>query len=340
MACLPDLPLEIWLQIFEFACADEGVTSRSLSQTSRYLREASKSFRYYSVAIKGWRQLLAFEEQFTTAPFDSRFLVHLYVHIPELYTDAYPPESWFEDEESDVDSTYIPSDEEDEEDDEQSKSEDVPVTETLEEQEGGGSTGGKRPLQQDEAQSDTSDEDLDLEELEELALEDPDPSPSEIEDFNSEGADICTSQGQNIPPIHGQDLYMLKDTHLRLARLEYQVFSALRRVLEASAHSLQTFTLCWSPSASLYLEAVIPPLPALRYLAILKDTIPQEDSAPVRYKYHLKRVSPAPILFPALEELKISTRSTKKHFAWDDDAFNGLLSAPLKSVSAPYRMVK
>ncbi|TEB20797.1 hypothetical protein FA13DRAFT_1800625 [Coprinellus micaceus] len=387
---LPDFPLEIWLHIFSFACADSGVTSRSLSLTSRYLRAVSREYRYHTVMIEGWRQLLAFQTQFTGSTAEdkgisaedrdaaagqgeTRRLVHLYVHIPELYTDAYPPESWFEDEDSDVDSTYDPSDDEweDVEDGDDGGEEceaqgeieaealgvhriDLAPHDLERQANGESNTSHDNPSPSppsssthsptDEAASPppSSSSSLDPDEVEEFALDSPTLSPSEIEDFHAEGPDITTPSELQTPPIHGQDFEMLKATPLPLAQLEYPVLSSLRRILEASAHSLQTFTLCFSPSASFYPEALIPPLPRLRTLAILKSTIPQEDVAPVRYKYHLQRVNPAPKLFPALEELKVGCNVPRKHSlnAWDDDAFDGLLGQRVRSVSAPCRLIK
>ncbi|TFK66793.1 hypothetical protein BDN72DRAFT_130316 [Pluteus cervinus] len=62
----PQLPLEILFEIFTLACTDDGRTGSSLSVVSRHFREASKGFRFQSVAITGldslWRFLLLIRE--------------------------------------------------------------------------------------------------------------------------------------------------------------------------------------------------------------------------------------------------------------------------------------
>src|SRR5688572_10271037 len=95
MTPFPEFPLEIWLQIFDYACNDDGTSSRSLSIASRALRDVSQYHRYHSVLVSGWEQLLLFEAQFNRERDELKGIVNLYVHIPELYTVAYPAETWY-----------------------------------------------------------------------------------------------------------------------------------------------------------------------------------------------------------------------------------------------------
>lgn len=53
-------PPEICFKIFSYACLDSGYTGRSLSLVSRYINEASKPFKFQSIAIHGHHQLVAF----------------------------------------------------------------------------------------------------------------------------------------------------------------------------------------------------------------------------------------------------------------------------------------
>jgi hypothetical protein len=57
---LDQLPPEIMDQIFEGACTDGGKTGCALSRVSRNIRDASAPMRYYSVALRGARQIQAF----------------------------------------------------------------------------------------------------------------------------------------------------------------------------------------------------------------------------------------------------------------------------------------
>ncbi|TEB06249.1 hypothetical protein FA13DRAFT_1654352, partial [Coprinellus micaceus] len=72
-------PLELWLNILPRACQDGGTADMSLSSASQELRFISKPYRYQSVQIKGWRQLLLFEECFSQLPEDERRIANLFV---------------------------------------------------------------------------------------------------------------------------------------------------------------------------------------------------------------------------------------------------------------------
>ncbi|KAJ2922181.1 hypothetical protein H1R20_g14916, partial [Candolleomyces eurysporus] len=73
---LPDLPPELWHRIMSHTCTctvddnDNGdnhfncTTTLVLSRTCRELRRLSRYHRYHSVTIRGWENLLAFEEHF------------------------------------------------------------------------------------------------------------------------------------------------------------------------------------------------------------------------------------------------------------------------------------
>lgn len=56
-------PPEVWTQILDIACLDEGFTARSLSEVSRRIRVASAGYLYSSLKIESIPQLLKLEEQ-------------------------------------------------------------------------------------------------------------------------------------------------------------------------------------------------------------------------------------------------------------------------------------
>ncbi|KAF5340988.1 hypothetical protein D9611_006078 [Ephemerocybe angulata] len=448
MHAILELPVELWLHIFDYACSDDGTTARSLGCVSSYIREVSRFHRHYSVVIRNWNQLLAFEHLYSAAPEEQRNIRNLYIYLPEMYGAAYPKESWFQDEESDLDSSYIPSDEEEDSVDGGAQEEHDAAAENGEQEdveddvdrldaevgkldlnvvEGGvdgdvarvdlieegkeqgvnptslelnslddersagyitaelaGNTGlgeqhydqesevedgtkgkgevlGERNMvernagleayarrrgdghdvevdpQADAEKASLYDEDTDSDGeylLEEQVYDrGSDYTPSEILDFIEDSTAVFDRSISNPLPIHGQDLSRLKETPSPLAQLEYKVFSALRRVLELSAHSLVVFTLCWQPSSSIYLEAVVPVLPKLQNLAIYKQAIAQELVAPVRYKLKLERMSPVPRLFPALNQFTFST--PHEHNNFDEKSFQGMLGPPLERITVP-----
>lgn len=53
-------PAEIWSHIFSYACQDGGATGCSLSLTSKYIHETSKSVRHRSVALCGVTKISCF----------------------------------------------------------------------------------------------------------------------------------------------------------------------------------------------------------------------------------------------------------------------------------------
>jgi hypothetical protein len=111
----PVFPLELWLNILPRACQDGGTADMSLSSASQELRFISKPYRYQSVQIKGWRQLLLFEERFSQLPEDERRIANLFVDLESVFEAGYPGAPVWAPEDSDPDdASYVPSDGEDE----------------------------------------------------------------------------------------------------------------------------------------------------------------------------------------------------------------------------------
>ncbi|KAF7967344.1 hypothetical protein HWV62_34679 [Athelia sp. TMB] len=71
------MPVELWRPIFMMACVDDGTTGCSLSRVSKYIRDVSAPFRYYSVGIKGLASALLFAELLESSP-DIR-VTHLFL---------------------------------------------------------------------------------------------------------------------------------------------------------------------------------------------------------------------------------------------------------------------
>ncbi|KAF6762478.1 hypothetical protein DFP72DRAFT_559030 [Ephemerocybe angulata] len=275
-------PREIWRAIIDFVFFDDpnGATLRSASEASRALRDLTYAHRHQSVILDGWEKLLSFEAYFCTLPTKQRRLVNLYVHLPEMYLDAYPKgrQATLEDPDNadwDDPSVYVGEDS----DGEESEDGDVEFSS------------------------------ISKEEQAELA--------QEVEDLNEDAQDYSG--------YHGQDLSQLALDQSVLGRLEYKVFSALRRLLEASATTLSVLTLCWCRSSHIYTEAVIPVLPNLRSLAIhtMYGKYKANSTAP------LHRSIATPVLFPSLERLRI--HSDVPHM---DDDFKVLTAPPLRFISA------
>jgi hypothetical protein len=81
-------PVEIWHLIFSLACTDDGFTGRSLSLASTHLREISAPFKYQSIAITHWSQIIAFSQLFCKLPASQKKTVALFVHHPYPFLDV------------------------------------------------------------------------------------------------------------------------------------------------------------------------------------------------------------------------------------------------------------
>ena len=57
---MEDVPIELWWKIASIACTDGGYTGGSLAQVSRSVQNATKSYRYQSVALKSDDQMRSF----------------------------------------------------------------------------------------------------------------------------------------------------------------------------------------------------------------------------------------------------------------------------------------
>jgi hypothetical protein len=81
------VPVEIWHHIFSLACTDDGSTGRSLSLVSTYFRDISAPFKYRSIAITHWSQIIAFSQLFCKLPAYQKKTVFLFVHHPFPFLD-------------------------------------------------------------------------------------------------------------------------------------------------------------------------------------------------------------------------------------------------------------
>src|ERR1700733_10889852 len=70
-SAIKNCPTEIWGRIFSLACVDDGFTGRSLSRVSRYIKEASKPYKYQCLAVKD-HQLRPLALVFKKLPADKR----------------------------------------------------------------------------------------------------------------------------------------------------------------------------------------------------------------------------------------------------------------------------
>ena len=82
------LPVEIWHLIFSFTCTDDGSTGRSLSLVLTHFQEISALFKYQSIDITHWSQIIAFSRLLYKLPASQTKTVFLFVHHPYPFLDV------------------------------------------------------------------------------------------------------------------------------------------------------------------------------------------------------------------------------------------------------------
>lgn len=285
---LPDFPLEIWLNVFERACQDNGTTGVSLSATSRELRLFSKPYRYQSVQIKGWKQLLLFEERFSQLTKDDQGIVNLFVGLENVFEAGYPnAPDWAPEDEPDS-SSYVPSD------DESNSSVELG----------------------DVAGSDTEDESAEGDDLE-YELEFTSPSPSEQLELEQD-CNYFLHPGETSPQSRFNTVKYLyetledlqADSNSESCQAEGYAYAVLHRVFKACTDTLEMLTLFWRPLNGFKAEALFPVLPRLRSLVVWRN---QDVSVPEGIEFHrtydhwwsgdIYQIPKQTILFPVLKRL-------------------------------------
>lgn len=79
-------PAEIWSHVFSYACQDGGATGCSLSLTSKYIHETSKSVRHRSVALCGVTKISCFYHLLKREKTNP--ITYLFVSDDELFENA------------------------------------------------------------------------------------------------------------------------------------------------------------------------------------------------------------------------------------------------------------
>lgn len=299
---LPELPLEIWHEIIELACLLDIKTPLVLSQSTRELRDISRFHRYHSVKIDGHEQLLAFDKQILSAHKESQNIVHLLVVLPSLEGFAFADEDEnLSDASIDSSSTYEPSSE-------GCSDEDESTTASY-------SSSSKSDTASE--LGDTEDEleygDLSAEEVVSLREEVRDlpqvvrPLPV-LAAFPAPATVLIWADSPLHPTaVGGQDIsrldHLLKYNR-RISDLEFQVYSALRRVLQYASPSLTQFSLFWEPHCDFTIEALFPVLPNLRNLAVFEGWRSNSYTA---HKVLEQEFAPFPTLFPSLRGLDVNS---------------------------------
>jgi hypothetical protein len=272
MTILENLPPEVWANILDFACLDDGTTARSLSLVSRQTRHLSRNHLYYAVKVDSVSQLLKLEDQISISIPDSmkdngyllktRFLC---ITLPTPFIlEVYPEES------------YAP--------------ERIPGDTPYRPRKGGSDSDDNSWYATD--LSDAESDNGSPHEQEEQSLE---------EELESELADITNDPArENLGPgvLVSSLSDLLTHPHYSMDRFLYRVYCALRKVLDACANTLEVFSLYFNPSRFIPPDLFVPPLPKLQRLSIYirqsKDWI------------HVRRTQPGPsLLFPSLKTLRM-----------------------------------
>ncbi|KAF5316922.1 hypothetical protein D9611_003678 [Ephemerocybe angulata] len=272
-------PPEIWTEILDFACLDDGFTIRSLCQVSPFIRARSIGHLHCSILIESTYQLFKFDEELSRLestcngakkPLRTRFLC---IALPTpMDEEAYVPSS-----EVGPDDEYQPS---------ESDSDEADETASV-------SSG-----------SDASSTSYEYEDLQE----------GEIEELVVEIGDIRKDTEENpAVPLAIGDFAQLERSRAPEDQRQYLVYKALRRLLEACSETLETFALLFIPCVVLPHDTFIPALPRLQSLWIgmgkgtnLFHNYPDDRGS-----------SAAPALFPSLRRLSMDTNIM--YISWFED---------------------
>ncbi|KZP12646.1 hypothetical protein FIBSPDRAFT_754563, partial [Athelia psychrophila] len=73
------IPPEIWVEIFNEACTDTGLTGRSLASVSHFFSSVSQPMKYQSIALHGLHQILAFASTIEKMPVHVRRVKYLFI---------------------------------------------------------------------------------------------------------------------------------------------------------------------------------------------------------------------------------------------------------------------
>jgi hypothetical protein len=253
MTTLENLPPETWADILDTACLDDGSTARSLSLVSRQIHHVSRSHLYYTVKVDSVSQLLKLDDQISKSipgsmKGDGYFLKtqFLCISLPTpLFSEVYPEESFVPRHDPD-DTPYRPSDDSPDSDDDNSW-----YTTDLSDADSDSAKDGASSYQEED-EEDGEDEQNFKEELE-----------AELADITNDPA--C----KNLGSVRISSLSeLLNYPNFSLEGYIYRVYSAVRRLLDACASTLEVFSLYFLPWKLLSPDLFIPPLPKLHRLSI------------------------------------------------------------------------
>ncbi|RXW11412.1 hypothetical protein EST38_g14442, partial [Candolleomyces aberdarensis] len=277
MTTLENFQPEIWDRILDIVCLDDGSTARSLSLVSRQIHHLSRSHLYYAVKVDSVNQLLKLEDQISKSIPNSMkgngyFLKTRFMCITlptSFFTEAYPKES-FVSERIPGDTPYRPWEDGTESDD---GSWDISSLSDVESDDDGANS-----------HHDQDEQSL-REELE-----------AELADIMNDPA--CNNLGGTTISSLSE---LLTYPKFSLRDLAYRVYSALRRLLEACADTLEVFSLYFNPQTMIPQELFNLPLPKLQRLSIYILSgwllIDQRTPQPGLIR--------PPILFPSLKVLRM-----------------------------------
>jgi len=110
----PDLPTEIWLYIFSFACMDDGRTGCALQRVSKHFQVLSKYSRFTSICLYRSKDILRFHAAIRPLPPNEKRVRYLHITSPHLFLDVSEDEDDYDyDEISGSDSSSFGTDNDD-----------------------------------------------------------------------------------------------------------------------------------------------------------------------------------------------------------------------------------
>ena len=244
-------PTEIWHKIFALACTDTGITGQSLSLVSKHFHIISQLFKYQSITITQWRQLIAFAQTFSQLLDDQKRIKYLYIQCPYPFLHV-------------EDNPRLLN--------ERSCSENWPRDASLD--------GGDCYSEEEDSDSDSdclaSESDSDLDSDLESDLDGSVTSDEKREIF--EDAKYLRAVGKDSLPVEGStrdDNSNILDDNIQA--VFDQTIQALHAILNETSSTLNILTLYWTSFRPLPIHHILPPLPFLDELHLFRCCIVAED---------------------------------------------------------------
>jgi hypothetical protein len=265
----PELPPEIWSQIFSLSCVDDGFTGRSLSSVSHQFRQLSSRYKHQSLALTTTKQIVHFSSVIDQLEASQKRVLYLFIYYPPPLLDA--PEDV---DDPDVDFVM-----------DSGSSSDSSSSSVL----AGHPSAQAQSLDAGDAM-DVEEDFIGAEERAQLLAE----AAAHIQSLELAEANDDENDDDDENMDEATEM-----RHKELDDIDNIVTAALYALLQKVGDTLQILSLVWTSIQPRLTEELLPPLPGLRELYLSRDFTELHNTEPMTD-------DPVDPLFPSLQYLQIA----------------------------------